>query len=290
MAQAAWQARSRTCTLLRVDLEAFGLCDLQQATTSAGVTVFSGTVVAGDGHDAVRGGSDAAWRAARAAFPQTGLWPVLGWSALEAVADADGFGPGRHGPSRLAGALQLDPAERMDLIIASQRFWWWEGPQELMTEERPDVADYAARFARYLAVTEPRPRKTWDRYRDWQEQGWSTDLLLVPAEGGWEVPALLPGIFWPANWTGDGPLTELCADDHVAVLRYWHDRYGAELYKAGCSSLELEVVRPPSLPAELARCAIEQMCYCYDLTQTLGDMEDAARALAPLHHWTLWWD
>jgi uncharacterized protein DUF4253 len=93
----------------------------------------------------------------------------------------------------------------------------------------------------------------------------------------------VPGLI-RANNTGLGPL------DHLAVLRHWHQRYGAELYYPAGSNLELAVTRPPTATGDIARCAVEQYVYCNDLSQKLGLPEDVARRQAHGDHWSFWWD
>ena len=74
------------------------------------------------------------------------------------------------------------------------------------------------------------------------------------------------------------------------MLRHWHARYGADLFFASGSRLELSVAQPPTEPGEVARCAIEQFAYCRDLGQHIGDPVDIARRQAPADHWSFWWD
>ncbi|WP_203830164.1 DUF4253 domain-containing protein [Actinoplanes palleronii] len=47
---------------------------------------------------------------------------------------------------------------------------------------------------------------------------------------------------------------------------------------------------PATRRSSRARCAIEQMVYCGDLAQRVGEVADAARAQASSRHWSFWWD
>jgi hypothetical protein len=91
-------------------------------------------------------------------------------------------------------------------------------------------------------------------------------------------------------WSARPSHPELEPADHLAVLRLWHRRHGADLFFAGGSRLELSVSRPPVAPAEVARCAVEQSVYCGDLHQFIGDPIEVARRQAPAGHWSFWWD
>jgi hypothetical protein len=76
----------------------------------------------------------------------------------------------------------------------------------------------------------------------------------------------------------------------VAVLRSWHDRYGARLHYLGSTALELTVASPPATVAEVAQVAVEQYAYCCDLDQIFGDPLDIAERQVPTRWWYFWWD
>lgn len=64
-------------------------------------------------------------------------------------------------------------------------------------------------------------------------------LLLLPVDCGWETLA------W-ASWYGaEGADAEV-----VAVLRRWHEQYGAELYANYGTMLEFKVSKPPTNPMD----------------------------------------
>ncbi|MDC0767753.1 DUF4253 domain-containing protein [Streptomyces sp. HD] len=86
-------------------------------------------------------------------------------------------------------------------------------------------------------------------------------------------------------------MPELGYDRHQAVLREWEIRYGAVLYYLACTdTLVLEVERPPTDRAEIARVAVEQYAYCFDLDQVVGGPEEVAVRQVPSGHWFFWWD
>ena len=61
-------------------------------------------------------------------------------------------------------------------------------------------------------------------------------ILVVPAASGAEVPAYLRYGAW-----NECPRPEF----HVAMLRSWQERYGAELISMGADTVELRVKRRP---------------------------------------------
>src|SRR5207248_795304 len=125
-------------------------------------------------------------------------------------------------------------------------------------EERLMARDVAAIAAQLGPLMEPGPGhsrvlRTRVRPPEW--------VHLVRAESGAAIPALLDGPV-TGNWVGSPSHPKLTAADHSAVLRTWHERYGAELYYFGDTAIELVVSQPPLDPSEAARLAVEQYAYC----------------------------
>ncbi len=102
-------------------------------------------------------------------------------------------------------------------------------------------------------------------------------IVLLPANDGTEAPAFL-------NWGGWNTCPP--PEYHVAALRAWRARYGAELVGMGGYALDLAVAaRPPSRDDALAL-AREQTLYCS------GDRTLRALALDLMGDdwWSFWWD
>jgi hypothetical protein len=256
----------------------FGLTEVEESLTAAGVPLVSAVVPERE-HDQV-------WRALREEHPRTGWWPVLTWMAPKAHALSHGYSLESQGAEALALALAEDPAEVMAELTLSQWEEWLNDTEPVarmeVWRENFDVAALAAQLEPVVSPPPGRRRET--------SSSPPGRILLVQAAAGYEVPVLVPGLIEPANWSGGPSHALLWPADHVAVLRLWHERHGADFFFAGGSSLELSVARPPADRAEVARCALEQYVYCDDLSQTLGDPVRVAREQVPADHWSFWWD
>ena len=82
--------------------------------------------------------------------------------------------------------------------------------------------------------------------------------------------------------------------EHVAVLRYWHDRYGADLFALGGDIIECVVERPPTTREAALDLASKQLLYA---PGALGEFSgggssvpELAAALLNSRHWLFWWD
>ncbi len=107
-------------------------------------------------------------------------------------------------------------------------------------------------------------------------------ILLVPTRNGCEVPALLMLGGWNEC---PGPVV------HVALLRSWRDRYGAEPVTFGGDVLELRVTRRPETQQEALRLAEEQYLYCNDIVeQGVANIDALAATLLASDIWFFWWD
>lgn len=109
---------------------------------------------------------------------------------------------------------------------------------------------------------------------------------FVAARGGYELPVLLPFLYTTWNWPGygDRALTPL---DASALLRRWHEQWGAEFFFAMGPRLELVVDLSPLDPRGAAQAAAELHAYCMD---TVQDSVEAGDTMARSTMWSLWWD
>ena len=108
-------------------------------------------------------------------------------------------------------------------------------------------------------------------------------LAEIPVKNPWEVFAYLPFGGWnecPAN------------EEHMAVAKYWFEKYGA--FPALMTHDVLEYVLPDvhGIAKEQALdLALEQYAYCNDIVdqgvETVGRLADG---LAKSSYWYFWWD
>jgi hypothetical protein len=247
-----------------------GLSGVGEALTPGGVRLLSADLPAGR--------FDEVWRDLLERHPATGWYPVLGPDAALAADRAGWYPADVQGPAALTAALAVDPAERFDQLRQAAL------DESLAESDEEEAAYWRAAYdpvqvaAGLAGLTGPGPGLR--RYTGAYPPG---SVLLVPAAAGYEVPVLVPGLIQPPN-------VDLGPGDHLAVLRHWHQRYGVELFYAGGPDLELAVANPPAVTDDIARCTVEQMVYCDDLSQVLGDSGSVARKQVRGEHWSFWWD
>ena len=107
-------------------------------------------------------------------------------------------------------------------------------------------------------------------------------IAVLPCTTGWEAIAHLRFGNWNAN---------PAAEHHVAALKSWHERYGAEL--VGCSHdvINLHVTRRPATREEALALAREQYLYCNDIIdQGAETLSNLAAVLMASDWWFFWWD
>jgi Domain of unknown function (DUF4253) len=107
-------------------------------------------------------------------------------------------------------------------------------------------------------------------------------IALVPAEEAWQIPAYLQNGSW-----NEVPSPA----EQVAVLKYWHETYGATLRTFSSDVMELEVARPPQGREAALILAEQQFGFCTDIVwQGVGAIRPLAAALDKANHWYFWWD
>ncbi len=78
---------------------------------------------------------------------------------------------------------------------------------------------------------------------------------------------------------------------HMAMLRSWRERYGAELVGLGGDTLTYRVRSRPKTRKEALAVAREAYAYCLDtVDQGYGDLSGLAAALMVSDWWAFWWD
>ena len=107
-------------------------------------------------------------------------------------------------------------------------------------------------------------------------------IALVPTDDWTTIPAHL---CW-GGWN-DCPAAEY----HVAAMRRWRDRYGAELVGMSFDTINLRVATKPKTRAEALALAREQYVYCNDIIDQGGQAYSAlAASLMANDWWFFWWD
>ena len=105
---------------------------------------------------------------------------------------------------------------------------------------------------------------------------------LVEVENSWEVFAKL-GL---GDWN-DCPAPHV----HVALHRYWHQRFMAMPIAISGDVVECFVGAPPADKDTALRLAREQYTYCYDIVeQGVGSIGSLGSAVLNSKFWYFWWD
>jgi hypothetical protein len=206
----------------------------------------------------------------REAYAESGLWPLL----MEADTPeylANSYTYATVAES-LAQAHALDGAE----LLAE------DGEREL----RRYPADYAATIRAELAGAGEWPeepeRPGFGLPYSWGQPEKVT-VALVPAAAPWLVPVTLHYGGWnkyPAP------------AEHAAIMRYWHQRYGAEPVVWTGTTVQYAVARPPTSRPDALALAWEYRLYNdgeYDLYRA-DSLTDLAAGLLNAPVWRMWWD
>lgn len=198
------------------------------------------------------------WWRLRAAHERSGLWPLILGPDDDIVNLGNYFG--RDPDTEVARGLDLD---------ALARLAEW---QQDLHEDDPDAPPRGE-----AEGLRPQDEDDFDLAG---QPGW---IGLVTAGVGHVVPGLLA-------WTG-AENAGLEPADHVAVLKRWHDLYGAELVGLGLDTIELRVPRPPAGQAAALTAAEEQYWYCPDVVdQGVQTLDALAVIQVPSRRWFFWWD
>jgi hypothetical protein len=225
------------------------------------------------------------WTTLRELVPLTGHWPVIGWDRT--------CGPWESlGPQQIIDrgvGLDVDDwlaSARAASAVAHGAAARALGPTGSAGSARQGYPPFAFRIHEHARFPFILPPST-------------APIALVPVDAGWKVPAYLEITFsdaWdtapPARLpTGDRALDAVAPWGHIAMLKRWHERYGAELVAATSGQMELSVQHPPATYEAALALAGEQYVYCPDLVeQEVGSLTALATLLVGSPVWRFWWD
>jgi hypothetical protein len=213
------------------------------------------------------------WRAMRDLHPRTGLWPVL-------------LGDDPMVVDQLTWRLEMLARSRPGIPSLDEA----PGIAELFDRWMGSIPDddYLTDVPKHLAKLEADAAAIRDRLMTRPDAdavravaGATCTVALVPARAGWEVPALLA-------WAG-AERYHIGGPEHLAVLHFWHEAYGAELVAVGLERLECLVERPPTDARSAFELAVQHYAYCPALMDNLAPAMGALAATLFGRHWLLDW-
>jgi hypothetical protein len=109
----------------------------------------------------------------------------------------------------------------------------------------------------------------------------SAVIGLFPCNDSYEIPAILAY----GGWNGSPSPSE-----HVAILQYWQEHYGARLQCLSADTIELAVGRPPVVYEDALSLARDQICYADFSDSPYPNVGALASVLPAGRHWHFWWD
>jgi Domain of unknown function (DUF4253) len=106
-------------------------------------------------------------------------------------------------------------------------------------------------------------------------------LVRVPTPNSWEIPAYF--LFGGWNFIAT-------PEQMVAVAKYWHERWGAEICGICQESLEFRVARKPTGHKEAVALLHEHYLFCSEMELDEDGLEEMAADLRVMDYWFFWWD
>ncbi len=213
------------------------------------------------------------WRALRDRHPRTGLWPVILSGDLQAI-------------DQLTWRVSIMAESRPGIPVldavspAPELFVTWMGD--------PAKDDYLNDVPRHLARLEADQDKIRAQLSARPDHeairalaADRVNIALVPAAAGWEVPALVA-------WSG-AERDDIGGGEHLSVLAFWNQSYGAELVSLGLETLECLVDRPPEDARGAFELAVQHYAYCPALMDNLVPAMGALAATLFGRHWYFDW-
>lgn len=180
-------------------------------------------------------------------------------------------------PENLLETIESNQTEAMQASVDGKT-WLLQNWQEIFSTEA-DAAAFLAEPANTSSQPQGQHRfiALQPKFRD------SSDVCLaeIPTKNPWEVIRWIPFGGW-----NECPNPE----DMMAVLQYWHEKYGAVPGCITSDTLELLVPQPVNQEDAL-ELAKEQYAFCQDIVdQGCGSIQSLAEELKHSTVWYFWWD
>lgn len=119
--------------------------------------------------------------------------------------------------------------------------------------------------------------------RDVRSNKYKAQVLIakIPTNNSWEIPAYLGFGDW-----NDCPIPE----EHVAISKYWKEKYDADIVAVTGSTVEYYVGRPPKNREHTKALAKEQFIFCADkIHNGMKTMKNLRSSLINNPIWRFWW-
>jgi len=220
-----------------------------------------------------------------------------------------------------SGVPPLQPVEDILRAAALIKF-----PDDLARRKKSESAAALATLKADLAAMPDMPLPTIIESKDGKYRTYSRDETIAAMEatphepplGDWPpVPDASPGLSVAYNPLANKPLPKVyigvaptddwttipaylrwggwndcpAAEYHVAALRVWRERYGAELVGISSDTINLKVSSKPTNRDQALALARDQYVYCSDvIDQGVQTYSALAAALMANDWWYFWWD
>ena len=208
------------------------------------------------------------WRQLRDQVEGTGYWPVImgdenDYEKCEWILDDVAQEVAATGKSGIDEALEA--ARALDVSA-------WFAAREVEQAAYGDLEDLTGEW--------PQGTHAQDTFAI--PMHGETIVALVPVREGWQTPIYL-------RWGGWNECPS--PPEQAAVMKWWGERYGAEVVGMSGDQVEMWVVRPPQDREAALALAHEQFAYCTDnVTQGTQTIQALAAALLGANVWSFWWD
>ncbi|RYG48298.1 DUF4253 domain-containing protein [bacterium] len=206
----------------------------------------------------------AVWKRYRSQVEETGRWPVIIGNEESVRIQRESAERNVDVRERLRQAEELQP----QAIIKARL-------DELFEEEEEDELFGEDFKPSALQTGNPDPH---DAPAILREEG-EISIALLPSRHGWEAPAHLEY----GSWNEYPSIAE-----HVALLRDWEKRYGAEMLVLSSDTVELLLSRPLTNVDEAKKVAAEWLAYSSD--NDAGSLQFLAQGMLNTRFWISWWD